>query len=59
MPDISMCLNKRCKLKQTCKRYMSAPSPFMQTYTAFNFAVTDVIVTCENYWKMEKLNGIM
>lgn len=35
MADISMCLNHKCKLKESCYRYKAYPSPFNQSYSKF------------------------
>jgi len=32
MPDLSMCLNKKCKERYDCYRYMAFPNWFRQTY---------------------------
>lgn len=36
MPDISMCKNKECTLKERCYRYRAVPSN-IQSYTYFVF----------------------
>ncbi len=36
MPDISMCKNFQCPLKDNCYRYVAKPS-FHQTYTYFEY----------------------
>ncbi len=35
MPDISMCKNKNCELKENCYRYRAIPSEYMQSYAEF------------------------
>lgn len=49
MPDISMCMNEKCKLKTNCKRFMATPSPFQQAYMAFRFETENGVTTCENF----------
>ena len=35
MPDISMCKNEKCKLKEYCYRFKAKPSPFWQSYSGY------------------------
>jgi len=37
MPDISMCLNKKCPLRDKCYRYKAIPTPGWQTITDFKY----------------------
>ena len=37
MPDISMCLNKKCPLRDKCYRYRAIPTPGWQTITDFKY----------------------
>ena len=34
MPDISMCLGGKCKLKENCYRFKAKPSEYRQSYLA-------------------------
>lgn len=34
MPDFTMCLNKKCKLKKECLRYRAVPGAY-QAYAGF------------------------
>jgi hypothetical protein len=52
MPDISMCKNEKCKLKEECYRFTATPSEFMQAYGVFNCKDKEVIDTF--FWKNEK-----
>lgn len=36
MPDISMCCNDSCTIKNSCYRYIANPSTFRQSYTSFS-----------------------
>lgn len=53
MPDISMCKNNKCPLKETCYRYRANPSSY-QSYA--NFTYKD---GCDYYWKFEGSRGIL
>ncbi len=35
MPDIAMCENEKCTLKEKCYRYKAKPSEWLQTYSDF------------------------
>jgi hypothetical protein len=35
MPDITMCNNKHCTLKEQCYRYKAKPNKLRQTYSTF------------------------
>jgi hypothetical protein len=35
MPDITMCSNHACPLRETCYRYMAEPNPWRQSYSLF------------------------
>ena len=50
MPDISMCANVHCKLKETCYRFTATPSSY-QSYGGFT---TDENGECDYYWKNDK-----
>lgn len=51
MPDISMCKNKTCPLRNTCYRFIAEPNPHRQVYAEFDWKVVDNgVVTCEYYW---------
>ena len=45
MPDIAMCENETCKLKQECYRYMAKPNEHWQVYADFKPVREDY---CEN-----------
>ena len=52
MPDISMCQNKECKLKEECYRFTAKLREVMQTYGEFNCKDKDGIDTF--FWKNGK-----
>jgi hypothetical protein len=35
MPDISMCKNESCSIKEKCYRFMATPDPMWQSYSIF------------------------
>ena len=45
MADITMCNNKKCPVKETCYRYLAAPSQY-QSYFIINTEEK-----CDEYWK--------
>ena len=48
--DISMCLNKECPLRKSCKRYTATPSEHSQSYMAFEFLdLKNGNIYCENF----------
>ena len=51
MPDISMCSNDECPLKNSCYRFMATPSEYMQSYTKFNFEVKNNHIMCNHFVK--------
>lgn len=48
MPDITMCANKDCPIKETCYRFKAIPSEFRQSWNNFNYDKG-----CEYYWEEE------
>lgn len=51
MPDISMCKNTECPLKDTCYRFTATPSEPVQSYSDFKY---DEKKGCDYYWKIKK-----
>jgi len=49
MPDISMCNDNKCLIKETCWRFMAIPSEFMQSYSDFKYDNG-----CDYYLKINK-----
>lgn len=47
MPDITMCANKKCPLRDMCYRYRAIPDK-CQTYALFK--PTDKVATCDSFW---------
>lgn len=55
MPDISMCKNMHCPLKETCYRFTASPSIYGQSYSDFAPRITKKgEAKCEYYWKDSK-----
>ena len=51
MPDISMCDNKTCPLRNTCYRFIAKADPWRQAYGEFKWkSEEEGNVTCEHYW---------
>lgn len=50
MPDISMCKNKKCKLRESCYRFKAVPNPYRQAYATFK-PVKD---KCSFYWSIKE-----
>jgi len=42
MPDISMCKNEECIIKDKCYRYTAIPNPYFQTYAGFQPTKGDI-----------------
>ena len=55
MPDIAMCENEKCPLKQDCFRYTATPSEHRQSYADFEPTVKDGKVSCDWFWANKKL----
>ena len=54
MADISKCANKKCPLKEKCKRWR-IPAHTYQTYTDFKFTVDKKgKAYCTDYWEWVK-----
>ena len=50
-PDISMCDNKTCPLRNTCYRFIAEPNPYRQSYGDFRWkSEEEGKVTCDHYW---------
>jgi hypothetical protein len=47
MPDISMCKNEDCPVKNNCYRFLAKPS-FLQSYGLFIYNNG-----CESFWNMK------
>lgn len=37
MPDITMCSNENCYVKEKCYRHTAIPDPYMQSYAFFDY----------------------
>ena len=49
MPDISMCENKGCSLKESCYRFKAIPDDMLQCYSSFE---QDEDGNCEYFMKL-------
>ena len=51
MPDISMCSNQFCPLKEKCYRFNAKPNEFRQSYGMFEFK--DGV--CDYFWDINPI----
>lgn len=59
MPDITLCTNTDCPVRDKCFRYTAEPSEFMQSYSMF-YPINDDLgnfQTCNFFIKASKLEG--
>ena len=56
MPDISLCQNQRCELKDICYRYKAKPNGEYQTYGSFYPTINTRTreMECEYFMKIYK-----
>lgn len=57
MPDITMCANKQCPLREKCYRAMAVPNEYWQAWSWFESSVVEGKVECEMFIKLEAVNG--
>lgn len=59
MPDITMCTNISCPLRDRCYRFMAEPKEFMQSVCRFEPVIDEhQEASCEMFIKMEGLSVI-
>lgn len=51
MPDISMCTDMNCPVRQNCYRFMATPNPDRQSYVLVK---SNGYEPCDIYWPMSK-----
>lgn len=51
MPDIAMCMNQECPLRERCYRFKAEPNPYRQSYLVDMKPQADG--TCTHFWGME------
>lgn len=49
MPDISMCNNATCPLRDKCYRSIATPSRW-QSFSSFEWGGTTEAPSCPNFW---------
>lgn len=55
MPDISMCINEECPLKQLCYRYTAPADEIYQAYGDFKYGINkNGIPECDHFWDNKK-----
>lgn len=60
MPDITMCCNRECPLREKCYRYRARPSKYWQSYAFYKPETTAKLSypaqyekQCEYFWKLD------
>ena len=48
MPDISLCRNTNCPLRNNCYRFTAKPDEFRQAYGSFTYDYETK--SCDHYW---------
>ncbi len=56
MPDIAMCGNKECYLKESCHRFTAIPDPVMQWYGVFK---PDEDGKCEDFLRINHVYTLL
>ena len=51
MPDITMCVNTKCPVRQICYRYRAIPDEY-QSYANFKFGFEGAF--CEDFWYCDR-----
>ena len=54
MPDIALCKNETCPLREKCYRYLANPDPYWQAYGDFEHEEEK---GCEYFIKEREING--
>ena len=55
MPDITMCTNSECPIREFCYRYRAIPSDFRQSYCDFHFTrLGDCVSKCFDFWDLRE-----
>jgi len=49
MPDISMCCNRDCPIREKCYRYRARPDKYWQSYAFFEYKDDK----CDNFWELD------
>lgn len=57
MPDITMCCNYDCPLKEKCYRYRAIPDEYWQSFAMFKPETYSIgigmITKCEHFWEVD------
>jgi hypothetical protein len=54
MPDITMCDNTQCELKEKCFRFMAKPNEYRQSY--YEDDVRNEDGSCDKFYPMNQLD---
>jgi len=52
MADITMCMNKKCPIRNKCYRAMAIPSSY-QSMAGFEYKIVKGKVECDHFWPIE------
>jgi hypothetical protein len=55
MPDIAMCSNHECPLRENCYRHMAEPNKYGQSYTRFK---PNEKGECDYYWPLRSFDEV-
>ena len=50
MPDITLCVNKTCPLRQNCGRFRAKPDRYWQSFAEFKPNDKGI---CEDFWPLQ------
>ena len=53
MPDITMCTNITCPLRESCYRFKATPNPFWQSVAKFEWYTENGVVKCEMFIELK------
>jgi hypothetical protein len=57
MPDISMCSNSTCPLREQCYRFTAVPNEYRQSYGTFKPEIKGDKVECKHFIDNKKVNN--
>lgn len=49
MPDITMCINNSCPIREKCFRFRAIPDKYNQSYSRFQYTNQKGKVFCDDY----------
>lgn len=55
MPDITMCVNADCPIREFCYRYRAKPDDIHQSFAVFEFTLRGGFITqCAEFWDLRE-----